>query len=1112
MRRSPRQYSRPPSLLSAAWFFALLLSVAVAAVAELRGQRDVASIQRATETIDGHEAAAREVLVRFRREPPAGEIEALVDAMDVVHLPAGARRIRSRSARAADLVAMLSQRPDVVYAEPNYILRATNTVPNDPLFPQQWFLSNGQTPGADIHAPAAWDLTTGSGAHVVGIVDTGISHAHSDLVANLWSAPAPFTIYTNGGQTREDCPAGAHGYDAYRYACDPIDGNGHGTGMAGIVGATGNDRIGVSGVNWRARIMDLRFLGPDGSGSTSDLINVLDAAIQLKQIFGVAADVRVLSNSDSDDAYSQALADEIAKTNAAGMLFVVAAGNSSQNNDVTPAYPANDDAPNVVAVAATSQTDNLSSYSNYGATTVHVGAPGDDITTTNNVVASDGSSTYRSISGTSPATAVVSGVAGLVLSQCNLGTAQLKNLLLQTVDPVPALGGKSISGGRVNADRALQHCAAGNQAPRVSLTSPDDQSHFTMPATIVITADAADADGHVTRVDFYANGAYLGTDTTAPYSFQWSGVTAGTYTLTAVATDNLGATSSSIARQIFVNQPASLPSPWSTEDIGDTGVTGWASDSSGVFAVYGGGADIWGTADAFRFVYQPLIGDGTITAEVSSIENGEPWTKAGVMIRDTLDANSAHAFMLVSLSKGLAFQRRTVTGGESTNTSGGSGTAPRFVKLARVGQTITASTSADGRSWTVVGHDTFSMMSTVYAGLAVSSHDATKEARATFEQVSVLPNSSTSLPHGWFDRDIGAVGSTGNAQYANGTFTVKASGADIWGAADAFHYVYRPWIGDGSIVARVASVTEASAWSKAGVMFRATLDANAAHAFMLVSAAKGVAFQRRDTTGGDSIDTAGPSAAPPRWMRLARSGNMFTAYQSSDGTSWTRVGIDTISMPQTIYVGLAVTSHDNTRATTAALDAVTVSSSNVPSPWQDADVGAVGSAGSGQYANGTFTVKASGADVWGTVDAFHYVYQPWTGDGSVIARVASVTDTNAWSKAGVMFRATLHASAPHAFMLVSAAKGVAFQRRDTSGGDSINTVGPSAAPPRWVRLERQGDTFTALESGDGATWVVVGTDTIPMTQTIYVGLAVTSHDNTRLATGTFSNVSVSNMP
>ncbi len=1111
MSRSPRQYSRTPSLLSAASFFALLLSVAVAAVAELHSQRDVVPIQRATEIIDGHEAAAREVLVRFRREPPAGEIEALVDAMDVVHLPAGARRIRSRSARAADLVAMLSRRADVAYAEPNYIIRA-NTVPNDPLFPQQWFLSNHQTPGADIHAPAAWALTTGSGAHVVGIVDTGIAHAHSDLIANLWSAPAPYTIYTNGGQTREDCPAGAHGYDAYRYMCDPIDANGHGTGMAGIVGATGNNRTGVSGVSWRARIMDLRFLGPDGSGFTSDLINVLDAAIQLKQIFGAAADVRVLSNSYSDSAYSQALADEIAKTNAAGMLFVVAAGNSSTNNDVTPTYPANDDAPNVVAVAATNQTDDLSSYSNYGATTVHVGAPGDDITTTNSVVASDGSSTYWSISGTSPATAVVSGVAGLVLSQCDLATGQLKKLLLQTVDPVPALGGRTISGGRVNVDRALQQCASGNQAPHVSLTSPDDQSHFTTPATVVITADAADADGHVTRVDFYANGAYLGTDTTAPYSFEWSGVTAGTYTLTAVATDNLGATSSSIARQIFVNQPANLPSPWATEDIGNTGVTGWASYAGGVFAVYGGGADVWGTADAFRFVYQPLAGDGTITAEVTSIENVEAWTKAGVMIRETLDANSAHAFMLVSAGKGLAFQRRTATGGETTSTSGGGGAAPRYVKLARVGRTITASTSADGRSWTVVGHDTFNMMSTVYVGLAVSSHDATKEAQATFEQAGVAPTSSTSLPRGWVDRDIGAVGSTGSAQYANGTFTVKASGADIWGTADAFHFVYEPWTGDGSIIARVASVTEASVWSKAGVMFRATLDANAAHAFMLVSAAKGVAFQRRDTTGGDSIDTAGPSAAPPRWMRLARSGNMFTAYQSSDGTSWTRVGIETISMPQTIYVGLAVTSHDDTKTTTAALGAVTVSSSNVPSPWQDADVGTVGSTGSAQYANGTFTVKASGADIWGTADAFHYVYQPWTGDGSIVARVASVTEANAWSKAGVMFRATLNANATHAFMLVSAAKGVAFQRRDTTGGDSINTADPSASPPRWIRLDRSGNMFTGYESSDGTSWTLVGIDPISMPQTIYIGLAVTSHDNTRLTTGTFSNVSISNTP
>jgi regulation of enolase protein 1 (concanavalin A-like superfamily) len=174
----------------------------------------------------------------------------------------------------------------------------------------------------------------------------------------------------------------------------------------------------------------------------------------------------------------------------------------------------------------------------------------------------------------------------------------------------------------------------------------------------------------------------------------------------------------------------------------------------------------------------------------------------------------------------------------------------------------------------------------------------------------------------------------------------------------------------------------------------------------------------------------------------------------------------------------------------------------LPTPWAHADIGSVGVPGSAQYADGSFTVSASGADVWGNADAFHFVYQPWTGDGSVVSRVASVTNANSWSKAGVMFRESLTPGSAHAFILVSVAKGVAYQRRDTTGGASVSTTGSMSAPPRWVRLDRSGNTFSAYESADGIAWKLVGTDTIPMAQQIYVGIAVTSHDNTRTTTAT----------
>ena len=186
----------------------------------------------------------------------------------------------------------------------------------------------------------------------------------------------------------------------------------------------------------------------------------------------------------------------------------------------------------------------------------------------------------------------------------------------------------------------------------------------------------------------------------------------------------------------------SLPTGWSTADVGAVGAPGSASESGGVFTVAGAGADIWGTADAFRFVYTTLTGDGTIVTRVASEQNVANWTKAGVMMRESLDPGSRQAFMLVSPGKGLAFQRRADTGGVSTNTSGGAGTAPYYVKLTRSGSTIAASISPDGSSWTLVGSDTIAMGVTIDVGLAVSSHVAGTLATATFTGTAVQPAST----------------------------------------------------------------------------------------------------------------------------------------------------------------------------------------------------------------------------------------------------------------------------------------------------------------------------------------------------------------------------------
>src|SRR5262249_30504972 len=414
-----------------------------------------ASAQRRLDSVGGRHALAGEVLVKLRRTLPPHEraqFETLIDADR--NLPVGGSgvlRLHSRQFDASALLALLENHPDVLYAEPNYLISSDNTAPNDPLFGALWGLLNvGQngTPGADIGAPLAWDVSTGSRANVVAVVDTGVDYTHSDLAANIWSAPFPFTVTIGGQQIR--CDTGTHGFNAISRTCDPRDDNGHGTHVAGTIGGVGNNGKGVAGVNWTASMMASKFLDATGQGTVADSIDAIEFVIQAAAATG--ASVRVLSNSWSIVGFSQALLDEIDSVNAHNMLFVASAGNSGSNNDANAAYPSGYDLPNIVAVAATDNTDTLASFSNYGLTSVDLAAPGV------NILSTLPGETYQYLSGTSMAAPHVAGAAALILSRCALTTAGLKSLLLATVDPVPLLTGRVATGGRLNVNNAIRAC------------------------------------------------------------------------------------------------------------------------------------------------------------------------------------------------------------------------------------------------------------------------------------------------------------------------------------------------------------------------------------------------------------------------------------------------------------------------------------------------------------------------------------------------------------------------------------------------------------------------------------------------------------------------------
>jgi regulation of enolase protein 1 (concanavalin A-like superfamily) len=359
----------------------------------------------------------------------------------------------------------------------------------------------------------------------------------------------------------------------------------------------------------------------------------------------------------------------------------------------------------------------------------------------------------------------------------------------------------------------------------------------------------------------------------------------------------------------------SLAAPWISQDIGVVGLTGSASSASGVFTVRGAGADIWGTADGFQGVLQPVTGDAQIVVRVNSMQNTNTFAKAGVMLRATTGANAAHVILDVRPNGSIEFMTRPTTGAATTYLSGGTQIPPAWLKLTRAGTLVTGFVSADGTTWTPVGSTTLSVSDPSVLGMVVTSHNSTQLNTASFDHVSV----TTNVQPPWVSQDIGIVGLTGSASSTNGVLTVRGAGADIWGANDAFRSVLQPITSDGQIVVRVYSLQDTNTFAKAGVMLRSTTAAGAGDVILDVRPNGSLEFMTRASTGAATSYLSGGTQATPTWLKLTRIGMSVTGYVSADGAGWTQVG--TTSLPAgPAFLGLAVTSHDATKLTTAVFD------------------------------------------------------------------------------------------------------------------------------------------------------------------------------------------------
>jgi hypothetical protein len=698
--------------------------------------------------------------------------------------------------------------------------------------------------------------------------------------------------------------------------------------------------------------------------------------------------------------------------------------------------------------------------------------------------------------------------------------------------------------------------------------------------------------------------------------------TAGLYTAPASGTPTdvvhakIGATDGTATVTVTTQPSQGLGIFTADGDIGAPAIAGSASLSGTVYTVKASGADIYGNSDQFHYVYKQLNGDGQIIARVTAVQNTNLRAKAGIMFRDSLAANAKFADIVIAPDRTTSFQFRTTTGQGVSGANAANSPAPYWLKLVRVGNTITGYNSPDGTNWTQVGTTTFTLATNAYVGLALTSHDNTQLNTSTFDNVSVTagttptnnapqvvnpasasPNpvtgtstnlsvlgsddggeagltytwSATALPAGATAPTFGANGTnaaknTTAVFIQSGTYTLTvvisdgvkttsssvdvkllsggssapivitpagASAAPVTGKSTGLSVMGGNQNGEQSLTytwsttgTPPASVSFSANGTNAAKNTTATFTRAGTYNFQVLisngtqSTTSTVTVVVSQTLTSLSLSPAGSmqvkQGTAQQFTPIARdqfgqtnaNPGTITWSISSSGEGGTITGSGLYTAPTT------GTPTDVVHARLGTFDATATVTVTTSGPTQTGiftgggDIGSPSIGGSDSLSGSTYTLKASGADIYGTSDQFHYVYKQLTGDGQIIARVIGMQNTNARAKAGIMMRDSLAANARFADIVITPDKTTGFQYRTTTGQGTAGASATNTAAPYWVKLVRVGNTITGFNSPDGANWSQVGIITLSLSSTYYVGLALTSHDNTQLNTATFDNVSV----
>jgi len=584
---------------------------------------------------------------------------------------------------------------------------------------------------------------------------------------------------------------------------------------------------------------------------------------------------------------------------------------------------------------------------------------------------------------------------------------------------------------------------------------------------------------------------------------------------------------------------APLPLYLTHQHVGQHGHRNENAQAGGMdaYSVTASSGDIWGTADSFRYGYQELNGNGQIVARVLGMEGtANGWAKAGVMIRETLDPHSRHAALVGTVGNGVAFQWRAVTGGASGSTSGSTGAAPCWVKLVRYGNFVLGYESKDGVHWQLVDWQIVEMSRRVYAGVAVSSHDETSACTARFDHVQVsavkawdaapVLGAGDGLRGDYFgnkdlagtplmvrkDRtvdfnwDIGAPMELAKP----GPFSVRWTG-EIQAQFTESYTLYletdegvRVWL-DGKLVMndwvnRYDGKSQATVNLVAGQKYPLQIeyykDQGLSHARMLWSSPS---TPKRIVPQSQLYPAANtPAASPPTTSKAA------------------------VNLPTASALVINAASVNTLAPNTSAADVnfieepeedpmlpwAVAPSSPLNGVWNHCDIGS--SAGGGAVvSNGMFTVTGYGSDIWNQADDFHYVYQPLTGDGQIVTRVLGMAGAHPWAKAGLMIRETLEAGSKHATLACTLANGLGYFWRVSGNNDTYYSAANRLDTPCWLKLVRKGDLLGGFVSTDGVNWQLADWERVTMGQKVYIGMAVSSHDDQGLCTAWFDQVKVS---